>query len=244
MPQIRVSSSGKFTSMELDEQRIKSLYCDGGWSATRIAREFGVSVGSICTRLHKMGVDIKRNDWRDRKITEESTMKSVETRRRLQEEGKIHQGVSGPKPYMVERNKTSNPVWMPGVKEKISKAIRKLWMDDAYKRSIIGFDGPTSLELKGMKIIEQLGLPYKFVGDGQVMINGKFPDFINCNGQKKIIEFFGSLWHNQPNLPYSRTEVGTKEAYAEYGYDTLVIWDYEMKDTNAVIEKIKRFDSQ
>lgn len=36
---------------------------------------------------------------------------------------------------------------------------------------------------------------YKYVGSGKIIIGSFIPDFININGQKKIIEFFGDYWH-------------------------------------------------
>jgi len=40
---------------------------------------------------------------------------------------------------------------------------------------------------------------WKYTGDFSFMINGKSPDFVNCNGQKKIIELFGDYWHKGDN---------------------------------------------
>lgn len=81
------------------------------------------------------------------------------------------------------------------------------------------------------KILRQI-LPkeYKYVGDGKVWIEGFNPDFINCNGRKKIIELFGDYWHNLPKV-FDRDHKKLK-IYKKYGYDCLVIWEKDLKSKN------------
>lgn len=99
---------------------------------------------------------------------------------------------------------------------------------------------------------------WKFVGDGQIWIAGKCPDFINVNGQKKIVEFYGDYWHASP-LKYKENDVifrfgknylvkdiwerdrSRLEIFKKYGFSCLVIWQHELKDKNLVIKKIKNF---
>lgn len=76
---------------------------------------------------------------------------------------------------------------------------------------------------------------WKFVGDGQVVINGKCPDFINVNGQKKIIELFGDYWHQGEN-PDDRAAV-----FAPFGYETLVIWERELDRITNLNGKLREF---
>lgn len=81
---------------------------------------------------------------------------------------------------------------------------------------------------------------WKFVGDGNCVINGLCPDFINVNGEKKIIEIFGSYWHKNTDR-YNRTEEGRKKIYSNLGYDTLILWDYDFKDEGKLMEIIRGF---
>jgi len=85
-------------------------------------------------------------------------------------------------------------------------------------------------------LINDNSFPYKFVGDGKIIIDGKCPDFIQCNGKKKIIELFGNYWHDKND------EQIRKDIFSNYGYKTLVIWEDELKDLNKVITKIKKFE--
>lgn len=81
---------------------------------------------------------------------------------------------------------------------------------------------------------------YKYVGNGKIWIDGFNPDFINCNGQKKIIEFFGDYWHNLPG--YRERDKRRLKSYRKYGYKSLIIWEHELKDINKVKNRIINFN--
>ena len=54
------------------------------------------------------------------------------------------------------------------------------------------------------KIIQRILAKYfpkewKYVGNGKVWFGKKNPDFININGQKKLIEVYGDYWHRNDN---------------------------------------------
>lgn len=125
------------------------------------------------------------------------------------------------------------------------RKMRLHWEDEKFaKRMIELFQiKPNGHELY-LDFLLQNYFPdeWKFVGDGQVIINGLCPDFINVNGKKKIIELFGEHWHN--GKTENRTEAGRKKIFNKHGYDLLVIWDYELKDESVVIEKIKEFERE
>lgn len=80
-----------------------------------------------------------------------------------------------------------------------------------------------------------LGNKYLFVGDGKFILAGKCPDFLNKD-DNKIIELYGNYWHRNDN-PSDRIELFRKE-----GYETLVIWENELKDIKFLEEKIVNFD--
>ena len=80
---------------------------------------------------------------------------------------------------------------------------------------------------------------WKFVGDGKFWITYKNyhynPDFINVNGKKLIIELFGKHWHQEDE------EIIRSEAFAHYGYKTLFVWDYELKNLEKIQYEIENF---
>ena len=72
---------------------------------------------------------------------------------------------------------------------------------------------------------------------GDVIIDRKIPDFINVNGQKKIIELYGEHVHPPEDEPKRI------KAFKKYGYKTLIIWHKELKDPKKVKEKISSFNN-
>jgi very-short-patch-repair endonuclease/DNA-directed RNA polymerase subunit RPC12/RpoP len=85
-----------------------------------------------------------------------------------------------------------------------------------------------------------LGKDYKFVGDGKVILGGFCPDFINCNGQKKIVELYGDYWHTKDQYAIDKDKRRLKE-YSKLGYSTLIIWEKELKNINKLTNKLKKF---
>ena len=88
---------------------------------------------------------------------------------------------------------------------------------------------------------------WRFVGDGQVIIGGLCPDFININGRKAVIELFGSFWHSEKNLKrlsspdrqWKCSERGRVVHYKNYGFDCLVVWECELRDEQLLLAKLR-----
>ena len=93
---------------------------------------------------------------------------------------------------------------------------------------------PSKPEQSFMGILNEMGSDFKYVGDGYTFIGGKCPDFINFKN-KMIIEIFGSYYHQN-----GEEELRMKH-FETYGYKTMVIWDYELKDTPSVKQKVLEF---
>lgn len=94
---------------------------------------------------------------------------------------------------------------------------------------------PNKSEQRLIKIIEKYKHPFKYVGDGSVVIYGLNPDFIECNGKKKIIEVFGEYWHisnSWLDIDWKKTEFGRKAIFSQLGYDALIIWYEELKKSS------------
>lgn len=88
---------------------------------------------------------------------------------------------------------------------------------------------------------------WKYVGNGEVVLGAGCPDFINCNGQKKVILMHGIYWHlwrmqkDNPGLTKEIIEQKDMNNYGKYGFKCLIIWEDELKNTNSVIEKVLSF---
>ena len=105
---------------------------------------------------------------------------------------------------------------------------------------------PNRVEGKLLSIIEK-SLPgeYRYTGDGNFLINGVCPDFVNCNGQKKVIEVFGDYWHSDKKVrTWKETELGRIMQYRSFGFDCLVLWEKDVlnKPENEIANTIKMFN--
>lgn len=102
---------------------------------------------------------------------------------------------------------------------------------------------PTGPEQEFITMIQNYGLPLRYVGDGELLIDGRNPDFIHQT-ERKIIEIFGRGWH-LPNRWFmvspKRTVLETMEFYKSRGYDCLILWDNEIHNTMVILKKVRKF---
>ncbi len=155
---------------------------------------------------------------------------TAETRKRLSE---VKKGILNPnfgKKYTKEEKKN------------LSQKLKKLWQnpDFASRQIFLTMKGnrikPNKPEEYLINLLNKiLSDEYKYVGDGQFILAGKCPDFVNINGQKKIIELYGDYWHKNDN-PQDRIDL-----FAGYGYQTLIIWEKELRNQKSLKKRILDF---
>lgn len=103
------------------------------------------------------------------------------------------------------------------IKKGMQKAIKRGW------KPSLNIASPNKTELYLEKLLkDKISRDWRFTGNGQLIINGKYPDF--WNGKNKLIELYGDYWHKNDN-PQDRINI-----FKEVGYDCLVIWESEIKD--------------
>ena len=125
-------------------------------------------------------------------------------------------------------------------REKMSQIVQECWKDPDYARKVLTqFLQQTRPEQLMEHLLDEL-FPgeYEYVGDGQLIIGGKCPDFANVNGKKKLIEVFGDYWHAGQD-PQERIDF-----FCQYGFDCLVIWESELENLEEVAEKLRQFHSK
>jgi len=113
-------------------------------------------------------------------------------------------------------------------REKMMKIRKHQWTEEAKRKLLITLNkrGITGIEKKIIKILEKYELPFKYCGDGSFIIHGLNPDFVNINGEKKLIEVFFEYFKIKQ---YGSIDKYKKQRYAifrYYGFDTLFI-DYQ-----------------
>lgn len=187
-----------------------------------------------------------------KKFSEDTKRKQSEGIRKAYAEGRLKVWCKGltketDKRVLAIANCRKGKKLLPEQIAKLQIAAKKRWENKEYIEKLRQSMNlkPNKQEKILIKLFEQNNLPYKFVGDWSFVIGRKCPDFVNVNGEKKVIELFGTWWHkNKPNIPFHQTEEGTKQHYAKFGWGTLIIWERELANLDSVLEKIKNFEGR
>ena len=129
-----------------------------------------------------------------------------------------------------------------------------LWKDPEYKEKQLKamFKGlgllPNRPEKFLIKLLQELyPNQWKYMGDGKdgdSIVAGKCPDFIHVS-QKKIIEHFGEYHHGESvtGISNEQHEQQRINLFTKHGYQTLVIWEHELSNTDEVIFRIQEFNN-
>jgi len=68
---------------------------------------------------------------------------------------------------------------------------------------------------------------------GDYLIAGLFPDFVNVNGRKMVIEVFGDYWHK------GEDPAAKKRRYKRAGYSCVVVWEGEFyRDPSILLTRL------
>ncbi len=127
---------------------------------------------------------------------------------------------------------------------KHSLIMKRKWQDLVYretqlKKILSNNSKKYNKQERELDLFLQKLLPseYKYVGDGQLILGSKNPDFCNINRKKKLIEMFGDYWHKNDN---SQDRINY---FKEYNYDTLVVWGSELKNVERLSERVLTFQN-
>ncbi len=124
--------------------------------------------------------------------------------------------------------------------EETKAAMRERWQDPEHRDKTIKAQRlgrhihPNKPELVLLDLLDsQYPGDWQYVGDGQLIIGGKNPDF--WNGDHKLVEMWGNYWHKGQN-PQERVGM-----FSLYGYKTLIIWESELAKPEVVLQKLALF---
>lgn len=99
---------------------------------------------------------------------------------------------------------------------------------------------PNNAEIKLQFILNEIQINnWEFVGNGEVILGGFCPDFINVNGKKLIIELFGNYWHTKKEM--KERDKKRIKTYESFGYKTLIIWEHELKNKEQLKMRLLNF---
>jgi very-short-patch-repair endonuclease len=187
-----------------------------------IAEELNRSIQSIHKYLHKYNIPVKEAQpyihWTQRPENKQKVLKRNK---------KVKQSW---------QNIKKDPEKMKKVRKYCQKGANSTWKSICKTLKT----GMNKKEKELNRLLQNIfPKEYKFVGNGKIFLDAFNPDFINCNGQKKIIELYGDYWHNLPDARI-RNKMRLK-VYRKYGYNTLVIWESELKNKRELKRKVKYF---
>lgn len=118
-------------------------------------------------------------------------------------------------------------------KELRRKISREYWKKPEYRNKVIKNslkalfgNRPTSLEKKFIGLIDKYNLPFKYVGDGSLIIGGCNPDFIRTDNKKLLIEVANRVHHDEK---YDKRRYSI---FKKYGYRTCTLWQESFDEDN------------
>lgn len=118
---------------------------------------------------------------------------------------------------LVEKNRQGHLGYKP-TKEAIRKSLKRNPM--------------SSLEIKFQDIINKNNLPYKFVGNGEVLIGRKCPDFVNTNGQKIAIDVYYRRHKEQFRKRLKSWKSDRTKIFQQYGWDLKFFDETQVNEQN------------
>jgi len=133
----------------------------------------------------------------------------------------------------------------PEVKKKQKRLMDQLWQDPDYIQKQMNARGcrPNRPELQLQRVLDEL-FPdeWLYVGDGrnkQYILGGRVPDFVHRT-RRLIIELFGDYWHSREfrGIPVKEHVRERTEHFAQHKYQTLIIWEHELKNRQSLSEKL------
>lgn len=118
-------------------------------------------------------------------------------------------------------------------KRKVGAKNRLRWKNDAnYRHKVLKRRTPTSFEQKLIDLIAEYGLPYKYVGDGTLLIGQFNPDFINCNGCKVLVEVYSTFFKLRNYKTIDQYKEERSKYFLEFGFTTVFIDESDLRHKN------------
>jgi len=119
---------------------------------------------------------------------------------------------------------------------KKSQTMKLYWVEPDFAKKVLHRRTPSGPEQMFTTLCKKYDLPYQFVGNGELLIGRKNPDFVGTQDEHKLIEIWGE------RFKLGRNPQDLIDFYKVYGYQCLIIWANELlKYPDQVVEKIRRF---
>jgi len=102
-------------------------------------------------------------------------------------------------------------------------------------------NNPSMLELKMIDIVNRNKLPYRFVGNGDVLVGTKRPDFIRTDGRKIALEVFYKKHKKWKFIDVKKWEANRRAYFARRGWRIMFFDNSQVNESN-VLRKLFKYD--
>jgi len=226
----------KSKTVQITKDGLEDLYIRKRLSMSRIASMYNVTSATILNKLRKYKLKTRTSSEAGKNNPHPARRKikiGKEALEKLYWEETLSQKEIGD---ILNCDQTTVAKWMKiwSIKSRTYKeSATPITHEKQQKMQQCLHRKPTRPEQCFIEIIKKNQLPYRYTGNGDVMIGAKNPDFFNTNGNKVVIEIFGEVYHSplftfMNEIGYSRTYKGTMEHYKKYGLKCIVFWDRDV----------------
>lgn len=124
--------------------------------------------------------------------------------------------------------------------KKVSDGVKRVMQKESYwKNYVKGMNMKPNKPEKFLIDFLNDNFPNEFSYNGdyrmKVRIDNLIPDFVNVNNKKKVIDILGRYWHK-------KSEYNERiKRYKKCGYDSLMIWEDELKNEEWLKNRIETF---
>lgn len=126
-------------------------------------------------------------------------------------------------------------------KIKVGLASIEHWKDKNFQEKVVSswvkakHPYPDKAEIS-LNSILQKNFPnkWRYVGSGDFILGRKNPDFRHKT-KNLLIEMYEDSWHR------GQTGKDRINHFKQFGFDTLIIWEHELKNVDGVVSKIQKF---
>ena len=244
-------NKGKKSVPRVSKSVLKTLYYEKELTTEKVGVVFGVRALTVRKWMEYYGLkrrkpsEFKMGDEQRRHIKENHWSKKPEWKEKFDALIEKNKFKKGEPPWCKGLTKEEHPSLM-----RISEKLKEDWgkPEQRQRRVKLWIKGnkksPNNPEKAFMSLCEKYQLPYKYVGDGGVVLGGHIPDFINTNGEKKIVNINGIYWHlwkhqkENPSLTKKDVEIKEMAHYEPYGFKSIIIWEDEMDNDKIILKKL------
>lgn len=218
--------------LKLSKEELYRLYWDKEMSGTQIGKLFKVHSETVRALMKKYGIPRRNLSESTKGKERKSKTKKLVTKEELSDMYTNRKLSTSQIAKLINVSQTSVVQLLR--KNGIPRRNYSEFRDKISKARVQALHSrPTKPEERFMEIIKKYNLPYRYTGDGDVIIGGKNPDFFNTNGNKVVVEIFGEVFHSPlftfiKNIPYRQTYNGTIKHYKKYGLKCIIFWSRDV----------------